>query len=235
MTLKINNWKKLIFRVFWGIVAASLLIFFLRVVIWEDQYYKGKVGSERATAVVQDEKNEQLVETAPTEKEVKEYTVPAGNPRYLTIEKFGRYNARIVPVGVKGENNELAAPNNIYDVGWYEKSGKPGDGKTMIFDGHRGGPTEQNGIFNKLETLAIGETIEIERGDGKIFQYEIVENKTYPSNSADIMLDAKKSPVEGKESISIITCVGGWDLNNQTYDSRQLVRAVFVSEVIKVK
>ncbi|MCQ2049655.1 MAG: class F sortase [Candidatus Saccharibacteria bacterium] len=227
MTLKIDNWKKLTSRIFWGLLATLLLVFFLRVVIWEDQYYKGKVGTERATAVTSTTKDEEpLVEVEPTKKEIEEYNVPAENPRYLTIEKLGRFNARVIMVGTKGENNELAAPNNIFDVGWYEKSGKPGEGKTMILDGHRGGPNEPNGIFNKLETLATGEIIKIERGDGEIFQYKVVENKTYPSNSSDIMLDAKESPIEGEESISIITCVGGWDLKNQTYDARQLLRAV---------
>lgn len=235
MTLKINNWKKLTSRIFWGLLAALLLVFFLRVVIWEDQYYKGKEGSERAVAVTPGKEDEPLVEVQPTEKEITEYTVPEDNPRYLTIESLGRYNVRIFSVGTKGANNELSAPNNIYDVGWYAKSGKPGEGKVMVFDGHRGGPNEPNGIFNNLETLPVDSIIKIERGDGVIFEYQVVENDTYPSNSDEIMKKAMQSPEDGKESVSIITCAGGWDLKNQTYDARQLVRAIKVNEIIKVK
>lgn len=235
MTLKINNWKKLTSRIFWGLLAALLLVFFLRIVIWEDQYYKGKEGSERAVAVKPEVQTEELVETKPTQKEIEEYVVDAGSPRYLTIEYMDRYNARIFAVGTKGANNELAAPSNIYDAGWYANSGKPGEGKTILMDGHRGGPTEKNGIFNNLESLPIGSIIKIERGDGVIFEYQVVENDTYPSDSNEIMTKAIQSPEEGKESLSIITCTGGWDLNNQTYDARQLVRAIKVNEIIKVK
>lgn len=226
MSLKINlNWKQILK---WGAIAIFgifILVFFIRVAVFEDSYYREKEGSERAEAVAVQE--EPLEEEAPTEEQVTEYTVAADRPRYLSIPKLGVVNARIIAVGVKS-NGELGTPNNIFDVGWYEVSGKPGQGKTIVIDGHNGGP-HVHGVFKDLPNLVEGDIIKIERGDGKIFEYRVVENKTVALSEADAyMKTAFKSPVSGKESVTLISCTGEWSQAQGTYLSRQFTRAILV-------
>lgn len=226
MSLKINlNWKQILK---WGAIAIFgifILVFFIRVAVFEDSYYREKEGSERAEAVAVQE--EPLEEEAPTEEQVTEYTVVADRPRYLSIPKLGVVNARIIAVGVKS-NGELGTPNNIFDVGWYEASGKPGQGKTIVIDGHNGGP-HVHGVFKDLPNLVEGDIIKIERGDGKIFEYKVVENKTVALSEADeYMKTAFKSPVSGKESVTLISCTGEWSQAQGTYLSRQFTRAILV-------
>ena len=226
MSLKINlNWKQILK---WGAIAIFgifILVFFIRVAVFEDSYYREKEGSERAEAVAVQE--EPLEEEAPTEEQVTEYTVAADCPRYLSISKLGVVNARIIAVGVKS-NGELGTPNNIFDVGWYEASGKPGQGGVMVIDGHNGGP-HVHGVFKDLPNLVEGDIIKIERGDGKIFEYKVVENKTVALSEADAyMKTAFKSPVSGKESVTLISCTGEWSQAQGTYLSRQFTRAILV-------
>ena len=226
MSLKINlNWKQILK---WGAIAIFgifILVFFIRVAVFEDSYYREKEGSERAEAVTVQE--EPLEEEAPTEEQVTEYTVAADCPRYLSISKLGVVNARIIAVGVKS-NGELGTPNNIFDVGWYEASGKPGQGGVMVIDGHNGGP-HVHGVFKDLPNLVEGDIIKIERGDGKIFEYKVVENKTVALSEADAyMKTAFKSPVSGKESVTLISCTGEWSQAQGTYLSRQFTRAILV-------
>lgn len=226
MSLKINlNWKQILK---WGAIAIFgifILVFFIRVAVFEDSYYREKEGSERAEAVAVQE--EPLEEEAPTEEQVTEYTVAADRPRYLSIPKLGVVNARIIAVGVKS-NGELGTPNNIFDVGWYEASGKPGQGGVMVIDGHNGGP-HVHGVFKDLPNLVEGDIIKIERGDGKIFEYKVVENKTVALSEADAyMKTAFKSPVSGKESVTLISCTGEWSQAQGTYLSRQFTRAILV-------
>ena len=226
MSLKINlNWKQILK---WGAIAIFgifILVFFIRVAVFEDSYYREKEGSERAEAVTVQE--EPLEEEAPTEEQVTEYTVAADRPRYLSISKLGVVNARIIAVGVKS-NGELGTPNNIFDVGWYEASGKPGQGGVMVIDGHNGGP-HVHGVFKDLPNLVEGDIIKIERGDGKIFEYKVVENKTVALSEADAyMKTAFKSPVSGKESVTLISCTGEWSQAQGTYLSRQFTRAILV-------
>lgn len=228
MSLKITSWKKILKWVACGLLGVLVAGFFLRVAIWEENYYSGMEGTERGEAV-EIEEEEELVEVEPTEEEKLEYTVAADRPRYLTIEKLGVYQARILAVGINSRG-EMATPNNIFDVGWYDASGKPGMGGTMVMDGHNGGPNV-HGVFKELPKLMKGDIIQIERGDGTLFKYKVVENVEVPLEDATVYMNtAMKSPEVGKESVTLITCSGDWSAAQSTYLSRQFVRAVLISE-----
>ena len=125
---------------------------------------------------------------------------------------------------------ELNTPNNIFDVGWYEASYAPGEGGTMVLDGHNGGP-RVHGVFKDLPSLAAGDIIQVERGDGVKYRYSVVENVTVPLVEADnYMSKAMRSPEPGKESVTLISCTGEWSQTQKTYLSRQFTRAVLITE-----
>ena len=222
MNLKVSP-KRIIKWVGGGILVIIFLVFLVRVATFENEYYSGKEGSERA--VITQNGETELDETEPTPEQVEEYTVAPDRPRYLTAEKIGIERARVLPMGVNA-NGELDTPKNIFSVGWYEASGKPGQGGTMIIDGHNGGP-HVKGVFKNLPQLAVGDEIKIERGDGKIFKYRVKENVTIALEEADkYMSTAARTPEPGKESITLISCTGEWSQTQDTYLSRQFVRAV---------
>ena len=224
MSLKIKGWRKITKWAVWSALGVLLLGFFVRVATFEANYYGEKEGSERAVAVRANEE-EELIEVEPTEDEIRQYTVAPDRPRYLTIEKLGINKARILPMGVN-DKGELDTPNNIFDVGWYEASGKPGLGGTMIIDGHNGGP-HVLGVFKSLPSLAEGDIITVERGDGVVYNYKVVESTTVAlSESDEYMATAARSPERGKESVTLISCTGEWSQQQGTYLSRQFVRAV---------
>ncbi|MDO5451923.1 MAG: class F sortase [Candidatus Saccharibacteria bacterium] len=213
---------------FWLVLLVVFLVFLIRVAVFEHNYYNEKEGSERAVAEQTAEEPE-LDETVPTEAEVAEYTVAPDRPRYLSIAKLGISKARVLPMGVNTKG-ELDTPRNIFDVGWYEGSGRPGQGGTMIIDGHNGGP-HVSGVFKKTPDLVEGDIIEIERGDGEIFKYSVVENKAVAlDDSNKYMGVAARSPESGRESLTLITCTGEWSDQQETYLSRQFTRAVLVED-----
>ena len=224
MSLKIKGWRKITKWAIWGVLGVLFLVFFIKVAVYEANYYNEKEGSERVVAEAATDA-EELIEVEPTEQEVREYTVAPDRPRYLSVSKIGVNKARVLPMGVKA-SGELDTPLNIFDVGWYEASGKPGQGGTMVIDGHNGGP-HVLGVFKNLPNLAKGDIITVERGDGVIYNYEVVENQSVPLSEADAyMSTAAKSPEPGKESVTLISCTGEWSQQQQTYLSRQFVRAV---------
>lgn len=232
MALKFN-WKKNLPRIIWGILAIIFLICVLRVIIWEHNYYKEKEGSTRATAVANtiapEDTEEDVNEEDVTEQQKQAYKVAADRPRFLSIEKLGIDRARVLEIGVTN-SGRLQTPAGIYDVGWYNNSGKPGQGKTLLIDGHNGGPTKE-GVFKRLPELEIGDIIMVERGDGKHFRYQVVENEEVALAEADSKMQKMlTSPEPGRESLSLITCTGVWSQVQQTYLSRQFVRAVLVEE-----
>lgn len=222
-----TGWKQIVKWALVGIVGILVLVFFIRVAVWEHDYYERMEGSEReVTETV--EWQEELEEKVPTEEEVKEYTVAADRPRYLSIEKLGISNARVLAMGVNAKG-ALNTPANIFDVGWYNASGKPGQGRVMIIDGHNGGP-HMYGVFKKLPDLVEGDIIKIERGDGAVFKYSVVENTTVSIEEADKYMNtlAKKPAISDKEGLTLISCTGEWSQKQKTYLSRQFVRAVLV-------
>lgn len=225
MSLRISNGRTIAKWVIIGILAILFLVFFLKVAIWENIYYNEKEGSARAIAL---DFEEDLVEVPPSDTEVDDYTVAPDRPRYLSIERLEINKARILPMGIN-EKGELSTPNNIFDVGWYYNSSKPGKGGTLLIDGHNGGPHVQ-GVFKALPSLSEGDIIVIERGDGTIFKYSVVENISVPLSEAnDYMATAIRTPLSGKESVTLISCSGEWSQAQRTYLSRQFVRAILVN------
>lgn len=228
MSLKINGWKRIVSIVGWSLLTILLAAYVIRLATWESAYYSEKEGSERAiTDPI--EPQEKLEETEPTAEIIKEYVVAPDRPRYLTIPKLGINNARVLAVGIN-QKGQLGTPNNIFDVGWYDSSAKPGQPGTVLIDGHNGGPTKY-GVFKRLPELVNGDLIQIERGDGVIFKYKVVENKTVALSESDsYMKTAMKSPEAGKQSVTLISCTGEWSNTQKTYLSRQFTRAVLVEE-----
>ena len=215
-------------RLIWAILAALVIGFFLRVAIWEHGYYTKMEGSPRQESA-STTTTEPLDETEYTPEQIAEYSVDGDKPRYLSIPKLNITNARVLEVGLNSQN-ELQTPNNIFDVGWYFNSSKPGNGGTVLIDGHNGGPTKE-GVFKHLDELREGDQIILERGDGIIFTYEVVDYATVDLDSAsEWMAKAQLSPVAGQESLSLITCTGTWSQARRTYLQRQFVRAVLVSQ-----
>ena len=235
MGLKLpGGWKK---WAKWGAVALVVILMlgaFIRLVTWEDAYYREMEGSERHTVETASSQStnvarEELIEEEPTEQEVYEYVVEPDHPRYLTIDALHIYDARIRAVGINSEG-QLGTPANIFDVGWYESSSLPGGGKTLLIDGHNGGP-HVHGVFKDLPDLPLGAYIEVERGDGWIFYYSVVENIEVSLDESDMyMATAMQSPEPGKESLTLISCTGDWSSERSTYLSRQFVRAVLVDK-----
>ena len=98
----------------------------------------------------------------------------------------------------------------------------------MLIDGHNGGPT-MYGVFKQLPSLVQGDIIVIERGDGMLFHYAVVENREIALEESDnYMATALTSPQAGKESLTLISCSGEWSQSRYTYLSRQFVRALLV-------
>ena len=221
--LSLPTWKKNLPKVIWSIVILIFAAFFIRVYIWEYNYYRDMEGKTRAVAATGTVS--QPIEVDETVPNAEEYTVAADKPRYLNIPKLNINKARVLEVGLSPDG-QMLTPYNIFDVGWYNGSAKPGTKGTSIIDGHNGGP-HIHGVFKNLPDLAYGDKLTIEMGDGTIYTYQIIDNVTVPLSEADAkMLYAAKSPIDGKESITFITCTGEWSQVQQTYLSRQFARAV---------
>jgi hypothetical protein len=103
MSLRISGHGKTIAK--WAIIGTLgilFLVFFVRVAVWEANYYNEKDGSEREVLAAETQQ-EELVEEKPSDDDVRNYYVSAEKPRYLTISKLGVEDARILPVSINSD------------------------------------------------------------------------------------------------------------------------------------
>ncbi len=138
------------------------------------------------------------------------YSTAPDLPKTLTIRKLG-VNSRVTRLSVR-ENSEPKFPGNIYDVGWYENSAKPGEEGASLLIGHVKG-SEKSGVFHDLTSLVPGDEFQVELGDGTIKNYYIVKMEAYKRNSADID-SLTKSIMPGKPGLNLLTAVGAFESNS---------------------
>lgn len=207
----------------WLLVAALILFagFYLTIQSWlAANHFAGPgVG---IVAAAEDSRLRELEENKPVDSEA--YKVPADHPRYFSSSDLGISNARIIPVGLTPENN-LDAPENIYDVGWYANGSFPGKpGEAAVLDGHITGFTKP-GVFEHLSYMQLGQRISIEMGDGTKLNYKVVDKQRINYKHFD-MVESLKSRDKDKHGLTIITCGGEYDAEADNYLSRDIVYAV---------
>ena len=144
----------------------------------------------------------------------------------LVIEK-AKIDAPIVQKGVDAEG-VMQAPDNAYDVAWYDFSAHPGFGSNAVFAGHvdyiRVGPA----VFWNLKDLEAGDIIRVQLADGTEYKYAVNLKQQF---------DAATAPVNDivgptvKETVTLITCGGTFDSSTHQYDKRLVVRAERIADV----
>jgi LPXTG-site transpeptidase (sortase) family protein len=161
----------------------------------------------------------------PSASDISSYTVPAGNPRTITISKIGVY-ARVLNVGTD-KNGALKAPGNVFDAAWYNQSALPGQPGATLIDGHVSSWTS-DGVFHNLKKLASGDVISIENGGGIIYRYSVVQTKIYSSSNVD-MTAAITPIVTGTSGLNIISCYGKVTPGTSEFNQRIIVFAKLIN------
>lgn len=162
-----------------------------------------------------------------SEKELSDHTVKNQEPRYIEMPSLGVTVTRVTKVGVT-ERNMLDLPTNVHDAGWYAKSAKPGSGAgAVVLSGHSGTGSAQ-GIFTTLDELKPGDSITIERGDGRVFTYEVHDVREKPIDwvNQSGMKEMMYSADPAREGLSLIGGSGKWIPKEKVFSHRILVRAL---------
>ncbi|MDR2063239.1 MAG: class F sortase [Candidatus Nomurabacteria bacterium] len=228
MSLRVKTTHRIILRSV-GFLLLLGLVVLLGIVILNEKRMADDRANTPPVAEAQEVVEAEIVDETPiTPEQVEQWVVAKDKPRYLSVPKIGVEKARVVEIGIK--DGRINSPVSIFDAGWYRNSAKPGSGGTIFMDGHNGG-TRREGIFDNLSKLKAQDEIIVERGDGAIFTYEVVEIKIIPLDEAGDHMNTMlyKSAVFGKEGLNIITCIGDWNENLKTYNQRVMLRAVLRS------
>jgi LPXTG-site transpeptidase (sortase) family protein len=144
----------------------------------------------------------------------------------LVIEK-AKIDAPIVEKGVN-EEGVMQAPDNAYDVAWYDFSAHPGSGSNAVFAAHvdyiRVGPA----VFWNLKDLEPGDLVRVQLADGTEYTYAVNFKQQFDAATAPVNDIVGPTP---KETVTLITCGGTFNSASHQYDKRLVVRAERVADV----
>lgn len=135
-----------------------------------------------------------------------------------------------------GSDGAMASPEGPAEVIWYDLSvwgmgGVPGGGGNAVFSAHvdYSDPVpyanvryQGVGVFFNVNKLSPGDIIEVEFR-GQSLRYAVEWRRQFgESDDWDVILASNGS----RESITLITCSGDFDIQTRSYDARTVVRAV---------
>lgn len=147
------------------------------------------------------------------------YNVAPNLPRALYIEKLG-VAARLLQMNTNPDGT-IQAPRNIFDAGWYTGSVKPGETGAVFVDGHSSGRSHE-GLFGNLDSLVVGDVMQIEKGDGTRLVYQVVFKETVKLEDVD-MRKALKPYGGATKGLNLMTCAGTWTADDTTMTERTIV------------
>ncbi len=168
-----------------------------------------------STAIVQNPQPAMVVEAAAT-------TTPleAGLPAELIIPAI-EVDAKIEPLGLSTTAlNEMAVPGNVVDVGWYKYGPHPGMRGSAVIDGHLNGRNVPEGVFFKLDTLNVNDSVFVVDETGKKIEFIVLKVKTY---RADESTEEVFSQSTDDSLLNLITCAGTWISSESQYENRTVV------------
>ena len=175
----------------------------------------------------------------PTIGSIAELVEKHGHPAGYTYARIRIPKLGIdAPVGASPvDGSQMAIPEGPATVLWYDLSGWsglggiPGEGKNAIFGGHVDVAAylpyaEANyfgaGVFKTINQLVAGDRIFVDF-EGEALEYRVTWNRVIPAATGDwVSIWSSDVPVD---SITVYTCGGEWNVGEQSYRDRIVLRA----------
>ncbi len=145
-------------------------------------------------------------------------------PKRLVIPKLN-VEAEVESVGMDNKGR-MDVPIGVTNVAWYNLGFKPGQTGNAVFAGHFDKPDGKPSVFNKLDTLKVGDLIEVDGQLGTKQQFKVTEVR---------VVDLDKFPLEevfgqgDKKMVNLITCGGEWNKEKKEYSERTIVFSELVT------
>jgi LPXTG-site transpeptidase (sortase) family protein len=162
----------------------------------------------------------------PTPTPSSEFPPGDSAPVSRIIVETAKIDAPIVQKGVD-DAGVMQAPDNAYDVAWYDFSAHPGFGGNAVFAGHVDYIHVGEAVFWNLKDVNEGDLIRVQLLDGTEYRYNVTFKQQFEAASAPVDQIVGPTP---KETVTLITCGGTFNSSTHQYDKRLVVRAERVPE-----
>lgn len=117
----------------------------------------------------------------------------------------------------------MDVPWNVSEVAWYRYGPVPGESGSAVLAAHVDLSNQGPGVFYNLRRLQPGDLIVVTGDDGIRRSFRVVARATY--HKSELPLETIFSGT-GPSVLTLVTCGGGFNRAQQTYDSNVVVYAV---------
>jgi sortase (surface protein transpeptidase) len=148
---------------------------------------------------------------------------PPHRPERVYIGSIG-VDATIIDLGLNPDRT-LEVPEDIRLTGWWTGRSVPGEEGPSIVVGHVDSAAAGPGVFWRLRELDIGDVIHIERSDGSISEFRVIETELVLKD--EFPTEKVYGSTEGSQ-LRLITCGGSFDQSTRSYLGNVIVYAEHV-------
>ena len=143
-------------------------------------------------------------------------------PVRLRIPAIG-VDAPVGPVGIN-DRGEMAIPEQVQDIGWYEYGPAPGaDTGSAVLSGHVDSAQQGLGAFSRLGQLTAGDKITVVNAAGRQLDYRVVGKEAFDKKTVPLADLFSRS---GAARLTLITCGGAFDSSALSYVDNIVITAV---------
>ncbi len=146
----------------------------------------------------------------------------APKPVSVSIPSIDVDGAEVVEVGLD-ENRAVEIPDDVHQVGWYNRGPRPGEDGNAFMTSHIDSRTQGRGVLFDLRRSEPGDLIEVNHEDGSTTQWEVVHRERIVKGSYPM---EQVFRFDGPPGLVIDTCGGPFDPNTGSYENIDIVYAV---------
>lgn len=143
-------------------------------------------------------------------------------PVSVSIPSIGVDGAEVVEVGLD-DNRAVDIPDDVSQVGWYNRGPRPGEDGNAFMTSHVDSRTQGRGVLFDLRRSEPGDLIAVTHEDGSVTEWEVVFRERIVKGSYPM---DRVFRFEGPPGLVIDTCGGPFDPNTGSYENIDIVYAV---------
>ncbi|MFI6264684.1 class F sortase [Micromonospora sp. NPDC051006] len=151
--------------------------------------------------------------------------LPRSVPSTITIPRIG-VEAKIMSLGTNPDGTVQVPPlDQAQLAGWYEPGPSPGEVGNAVIVGHVDSAKLGPAVFFDLGAMQPGDTVTVNRADGRAATFRVDSVKSYPKDSFPTELVYGPSD---RPSLRVVTCGGQFDEAARSYLNNVIVFASLV-------
>ncbi|MGC5053668.1 class F sortase [Micromonospora sp. DT48] len=134
--------------------------------------------------------------------------LPRATPTIINIPRIG-VRASIMALGTNPDGTVQVPPlDQAMLAGWYEPGPSPGESGNAVIVGHVDSAAIGPAVFFSLGAVQPGDTITVERADGRTATFRVDSVASYPKNS--FPTEQVYGPTD-RPGLRVVTCGGQFD------------------------